>query len=115
MQRHSLFWSITLLIITMSTLAWIAQSQQSLTKDKDWWAISFTQPSPTSDSLQFTIENYSNNESFIYSITGTGAQSSEGTIQIKKGEQQIVSPPTTIKPPAQITVTSNNTSKEIYK
>jgi len=112
-QKKVILFTALLLMITMSSLAWIERSQRDFSNGKDWWALSFVDPSPASSTIDFTIENFSDSETFTYQVISNQNQSEIKTVTIPKSSSTNIT--VTQNPPAQIQVTTGDQTKSIYK
>ncbi len=112
-QKKLILFCSLALIITMSSLAWTERKQSDYADGKDWWAISFIDPSPTNDSMNFVIENFADNHEFSYEITDQNTTSDPKIINIPKGSSRQISIPQVA--PAEVTVTLGKQTKTLNK
>jgi len=82
--------------------------------NKSWYALSFADPK--SNSLDFAIENFSNESDFHWELLADKIKVSEGDVQIGNGEKKDIKIDTaTTGKKTTITVSSGNIKQEIYK
>ena len=108
--------TILFFILSASSLAWIEKKQSNENEGKDWWALYFTEPK--SDSLNFVIENHSNENNFHWEISYGGDKIKKGNSNIKKGSALQLNSHLNIEPENKkiiIQVISGDKKKEIYK
>ncbi len=108
--------TILFFILSASSLAWIEKKQSDENEGKNWWALYFAEPK--SDSLNFVIENHSNENNFHWEISHGGNKIKEGNTTIEKGSALQLNSHLNIAPENKkiiIQVTSGDKKKEIYK
>ncbi len=69
-----IFTIILLLLSSITFLFWTENKQHDYANNKSWWAVSFIEPNPTSNDLDFEIENYTSDDKFIYSIENSNSK-----------------------------------------
>ncbi|EKD46407.1 MAG: hypothetical protein ACD_67C00245G0002 [uncultured bacterium] len=113
-NRIIIFSTIGLLFASFVFLSFIEQKKQDV-NSQDWWVLYFE--NPKNNSLDFTIENHSDNENFHWEIFTDKTKAKEGNLVIKKGEQKTIPVSATSMENKRITtvVTSADNKKEIYK
>lgn len=108
--------TIFFFILSASSLAWIEKKQSDENENKNWWALYFAEPK--SDSLNFVIENHSNENNFHWEISYGGDKIKEGNSSVKKGSALQLNSRLNIEPKNKkitIQVISGDKKKEIYK
>jgi len=109
-------------LFTMSAtfLFWQNKRELDPAMEKAWWTLSFAQPE-NSESVDFIIENYTNESQFhyetSYEVTPGKVVSSGETITIVPGETKIITTSFTTSPDFRttVTVTVGPEKKEIYR
>lgn len=84
MQKKIIIFLIVLFILSS---AWLFHSSNNFLDQNDgknWWAVYFSDPK--SNSLNFTIENHSDNNNFKFKILSDKEKIKEDEINIKKGD-----------------------------
>ncbi len=114
---------VGLLILLSIGYLFIAEARQhDPTIGKDWWAVYFVDPDPSSPSLDFTIDNFTDSETksefFTYEIVRDGQMLESEIIEMQKASSHTIT--TEIAPPAEIHVTQTidtdpNSQKTLYK
>lgn len=105
---------ISFLLVSFLFLAWSEKKQADL-NSKDIWMIYFQ--NPKNKSLDFTIENHSNDTDFSYEILKDKDTVKKENISVKKGESKNIelSIPPIEKAKITIVVQTEKEKKEIYK
>lgn len=113
-NKTIIYTTIGLLFLSFVFLSFIEQKKQNI-DSQDWWVLYYE--NPKSASLDFTIENHSESESFHWEIFTDKIKAKEGDITIKKGQQKTIPVSATGIESKRIltTVTSDKNKKEIYK
>lgn len=88
-HKHILYSLIVLLILCFTCLAYIEKVAKDSNDNKNWWALSFKNPQDTS--LDFTIENHSDETDFTYEITQPEKEKLERTVHVFKGDIKEIS------------------------
>jgi hypothetical protein len=105
------------LILSFGFLAYTETKQQS-PASQDWWVVYFV--SPKDNSLNFVIENNSNQTKFHYEVLADNSKLKEADIQIAKGVKKEIDLAKSdfanlANKKISITVVADNEKKEIYK
>jgi len=114
MQKKIILFISLLLFFSSFWLFYSSEKKTDPAKQNDWWSLYFSEPKETN--LNFTIENYSNQNNFHWKELSKNKVIQENDIQIKKGEKSQIK----IKNPEEkekviIQVTHKEEKKEIYK
>lgn len=116
-QRKIILFLIIIFIAASAWLSYASYREVDPNAGKNWWVLNFTDPS--SDNLNFTIENHSNQSAFHWKVSENNQTLKEGDMTIKKGVSQNVAPDgdyTGGKFVIDVTAgTDKNNKKEIYK
>ena len=104
----------SLIFLIFSSFAYLAFTETRQHQIKDGWIIYFDNISDSS--VNFTIENYSNQDEFSWEYYANDTLVKKETMKVLKNEQKSV----TIDEPAnsqsiKITVSDSEKSKDIYK
>jgi len=106
-----------LIILFIAGSAWLFYASDKLTDPntgKNWWAISFVDP--TGKGLSFIIENHSDQNNFHWEVLSNNKKVRAGDETIGKGASQKVTLDGNSEPgKIIIDVTAGNEKKEIYK
>lgn len=96
-------------------LSVVEKNQQDLDDNKDWWAIYFNTAKGTS--LDFTIENHSNLDSFQWEVYLEKSKTYAGNSTVPKGEQKTIPVSATDLSNKKVTIriVSGEKTQEIYK
>lgn len=106
-------------IISGIFLAFVEKKQMDENLKKNWWVLYFE--NPKDNSLNFTIENHSNQHNFHWEILNGENKIKEGALKIKKGESgELASEVLELNSSALtgkilIRVSNGEDEKEIYK
>lgn len=114
MSNKSIIFSlIAFLLLSFGFLSYVESAQQN-PQSQNWWVINFV--NPKDESLNFAIENNSNQKNFHWEALENENKIQEGDVEIQKGNKEIVEIKLD-KPENKITVkiTVGNESKEVYK
>lgn len=84
MQKKIIILFITLFIASSLLLFYQSGKQSNPNTGKAWWSLYFT--NPKDNSLNFSIENHSNKNSFHWEILTDGNKFQEGNVNVPKGE-----------------------------
>lgn len=103
---------IILLGISFLYLACTETSQQS-SQPQNWWVVYFE--NPKDNSLDFVIENNSNEKNFHWEILEENNKLAEGKIEIAKGEKKSIPVNNFKKNKITIKVLAGQETREIYK
>lgn len=104
---------IVFLILSFGFLAYIESNQQN-PQNQNWWVLNFA--NPKDESLNFVIENNSNQNNFHWEVLEDTNKIKEGDVEIKKGNKKIVEiSPDQSNGKIIIKVSTGNEGKEIYK
>jgi len=106
--------AVLLLVVTMSTLAWIERSQRTSLHENGWWALSFVDPSPSSSDASFVIENFSSQSTFDYQIEGMYPTLRQSAT-VRSGGHLTIPVAEDLGSQVKIIVTTENDEKTIYK
>ena len=101
------------MVLSFLFLAYTETRQQS-PASQNWWVINFA--NPKNESLNFTIENNSDQNNFHYAISADKDSVKEAAIQIAKGEKKEI--PISIdstKKKITIQVSAGDDIEQIYK
>ena len=115
MNNRSIIISLIIfLLLSFGFLAWTENKQQS-PASQNWWVVSFS--NPKDNSLDFVIENNSNDTAFQYEILEDKNSIKKDTVEIAKGTKKEI--PVTIENTEDkkitIRVSAGSDRKEIYK
>lgn len=106
-----------LIVLFIASSAWLFHASDKLTDPnagKNWWALSFNEP--TSQNLDFTIENHSDQTVFHWEVLQNNQKIKEGDEKIDKGASLNVTPDENLSTgKITINVTAGEEKKEIYK
>ncbi len=103
------------MLISFFYLTLIEKNQRDLDLNKNWWAVYFEDAK--SNSLDFTIENHSNESFFKWEIYLEKSKTYEGSSELLKGEKKTIPISTSNLSEKKVTVKVFTTEKtqEIYK
>lgn len=108
---------ITFLIVSfLASSIWLFYVSDKIldqNEGKNWWAIYFSDPK--SKSLNFVIENHSDNTDFSWKVLEKNQTKKEGTEKIGKGENKEIKIEGNFTNKIIIEVKNENEKKEIYK
>jgi len=112
-ERVIIFWLVIIVVGSFLYLGFIEKQQSS---PQGWWTVYFSDPK--SEDLSFTIENYTHEKTFHYSIFVDSAVVAEEDIAIGYGEKKQF--PASVYNPNKKRTTieitdKKKTKKEIYK
>lgn len=112
-MKKIIIFLIAFLIISFTYLSYIETRQQS-PSSQNWWVVYFSDP--RNESLNFVIENNSNETNFRYDILSGENKLKEVDIKVAKGEKKDI-PVENINNNEKviIRVIAGNEKKEIYK
>jgi hypothetical protein len=106
---------VLFLLASFSYLAFVETRQADLNYQKNWWVVYFE--NPRNESLNFTIENHSDQNKFHWEVLQDKTKLSEGEAQISKGEKNTI--PVDLKDvigkKITISISDSKEKKEIYK
>ena len=90
-QTSQIIFTIILLFLSsVIFLLWTENVQHNYSNNKSWWAISLAEPNPSSDNLNFEIENYTSNNKFTYIIKNKDIILLEKNIEIPKDSKKSI-------------------------
>lgn len=114
MQKKLIIFLIVLFILSSAYLLAIGNKFDDLNFGQNWWAVYFQ--NPKSNSLDFAIENHSNNSNFHYVISKDKEKLTEGDVKVENGKMKNIKP-ADINPTDKIIiqVSTGEEKKEIYK
>ncbi len=115
-QRFLILTFITLFAASALFLFWQNERELDPEQGKNWWMLSFTVPG-NQESLDFTVENHSDNTKFRYSIIADDETLAEATFEVPRGEKITITPSALIQPDTRtrVIVTAMDQKKEIYR
>lgn len=115
-EKKLLVGSVILFIAAVMFLFWQNDRQLSPQNSKNLWNISFAEPERP-ESLEFTIDNQSDDTNFDYSIIENKKTLETNSIVVQKTRTTTVKPLTLAEPGKQVTisVTHNQEKKDIYR
>lgn len=116
MQRPLILICITLFAASALFLFWQNERELDPDREKDWWTLSFALPGNPA-SLDFTVENHSDNTRFRYSIIADDETLDEAAFEVRRGEKITFTPSALIQPDTRtrVIVTAMDQKKEIYR
>jgi hypothetical protein len=115
-QIKLILFIIIIFIISSAYLLTIGNKFNDLNFGKDWWAVYFSDPK--NNSLNFVIDNHSDNTNFHYVISKDKEKISEGDAKVENGKTENIKPDITQAISGNITIevsTGDNDKKDIYK
>jgi hypothetical protein len=113
-QRNVIIFIVVLMVASSFWLFYQSSIQTDPNLNENWWLLNFN--NPKSNSLNFTIENHSNQTHFHWQVVENGQTLEQGDVQIKKGAyQEITASGVQASGRADIQVTSGNSKEDIYK
>ena len=118
MNNRIIIITILGMLLTSFVFLSVVEKKQSNINNKNIWVLYF--PDPKNDSLDFTIENHSQNKVFHWQILLDETMVTEGDSAISLGDTKTIAVPTDnidlSNKKITISVTdTNNNKKEIYK
>ncbi len=115
-QRFLILTFITLFVASALFLFWQNERELDPEQGKNWWTLSFALPS-NQESLDFTVENHSDNTKFRYSIIADDETFAEATFEVPRGGKITITPSVLIQPDTRtrVIVTAMDQKKEIYR
>lgn len=84
--------------------------------DKEWWTLSFETRNPSS--LEFAIENHSENTDFSYEVTRDRIVLDEGAVSVGRGERKTITPSGSGDTAGRTTITvesGDDSKKSVYR
>lgn len=116
-QTSQIIFTITILLLSsIIFLLWTENKQHDYLNNKSWWVISFIEPNPDSNNLNFEIENYTSDDKFTYIIKNKNTIFLEKIIKIPKNSKKTVSVDSELKNKnILIKIFHKNTIKTLYK
>lgn len=116
MKKNSIIISFAVLMfLSFFYLAFTENRQADLDYQKDWWILSFQDP--TGQDVNFTIENHSNQSNFHWEILRGSEKLEEKDVEILKGESVVIDSVSAENLQGKIIVKVSDSvnKKEIYK
>lgn len=117
-MTHKRLLTVSIFLFALSALFLFWQSDRELDPDqgKNWWTLSFALPKQE-ESLNFDIENHSDQSDFSYEVSVGKEIISKETFVAKRGERTTILVPSIKKQieRVKITVTAGTEKKEIYR
>ena len=116
MQRKIIIFISVLFIASSFWLFYQNNKQTDLNLNKNWWEIYFIDPK--SDSLDFIIENYSNEIDFHWEVLAGKEKIKEGDTKIEKSKKTEINPVLNSNfkdEKITIAISAGDEKKEIYK
>jgi hypothetical protein len=111
---------ISLIIFLLLSFGFLAytQTRQQSPASQNWWVVYFT--NPKGDSLDFVVENNSNENMFHWEALADKSTFDKGDVEIKKGEKKEIK---IIRPDIEsfarirfgLVVSNGNENRELYK
>ena len=114
MQQRKII--IFLIFLFLASSVWLFRVSDNLLNPNtngNWWSIYFSDPK--SSSLNFVIENHSDQSEFNWKILEKNQTKKEGIEKIEKGEKKEIIIDGSFKNKIIIQVNAENDRKEIYK
>lgn len=108
--------SIIILFLSSAILLSWHETRLASPQNQNWWSLYFV--NAKDNSLDFTIENNSNQTNFHWTLSDDNNKITEGDVQINKGEKKEINFPKA--QPSEngkkaVDVTAGSDKKEIYK
>ncbi|MDP2837837.1 MAG: hypothetical protein Q8O53_00975 [Candidatus Moranbacteria bacterium] len=115
-EKHLVLWFIALFAVGVLFLFWQNKRELDPNLGKSWWTLSFATPEHQ-ESLDFTIENYSNATTFHYEVVAEKKVLASETINLIRGEKKTIAPTIVLNSEIRtsIIVTAGTEKKEIYR
>ena len=115
-QRSLIFLCIALFAGSALFLFWQNERELDPDRGKNWWTLSFAVPK-NPESLDFTVENHSDNREFQYKIVADDETLAEATFDLKRGEKIILTPSVTTQTDTRtrVIVITAKEKQEIYR
>jgi hypothetical protein len=112
-QKKIIVFLIVLFLAGSTWLFYISDKLLDQNKGGNWWTIYFSDPK--SNSLNFVIENHSDNAEFGWKVLEKNQTKKEGVEKIEKGENKEIEIKEIFENKIIIEVKNENEKKEIYK
>lgn len=115
-QKIIIAFTVLFFIISSAYLFSVSDRKQDLNLNKNWWVAYFE--NPTDNSLNFTIENYTDNQDFSWELLSNKKVVTSGQEAIPSGETKKIEASieaSTQKGLITIHIATGQESKDIYK
>ncbi|HLN19215.1 MAG TPA: hypothetical protein VK255_03540 [Patescibacteria group bacterium] len=115
MQKKLILFIIALFFLSSAYLLAIGNKFNDLNFGKNWWAVYFS--IPKDNSLDFVVENHSNNSNFHWAVLADKEKIKEGDVKVENGKIENIKPDLAKATSGKFTieVSNGNEKKEIYK